>query len=354
MPINTVGDLHRHLAIATRVELSTIPPYLYAMYSIKDQDSDAAKLIASVVVEEMLHVTLVTNLLLAVGGEPDFRSDVIPRYPSLLLNHTPDLPLSLGRCTQGLIRDTFMVIESPAAPGALPEDDVFETLGQFYAALMAALERQDAGGSLYRDHQAHRQLADPSFYSPVKFDAEDSGGLMLISDKASADRALEIIVDQGEGLSDERWADPSHQELTHFSKFEQLASGVTPIGDVWPVPTDPRTSDYPPTIRPVSDLFNALYGLMFVTMGDLFNGDGEQPRTVAMLYTLMGRCLAPIARYLVQIPIDDGHHAAPTFETHSFGGSPWVEASALAASVAEDHPALAETCDRITSLRRTG
>jgi rubrerythrin len=354
MPIDTVSDLREHLAIATRVELSTIPPYLYAMYSIKDQDSDAARLIASVVVEEMLHVTLVTNLLLAVGGEPDFRSDVIARYPSFLLHHTPDLTLSLERCTQVLIQDTFMVIESPAAPGAPPEDDIFETLGQFYAALMAALDRLDAGGDLYKNNQADRQLSDPSFYSPVKFDAEDSGGLMLIDDKASADRALEIIVDQGEGLSDERWADPNHQELTHFHKFEQLASGVTPIGDVWPVPTDPRTSDYPATIRPVSDLFNALYGLMFVTMGDMFSGDGEQPRTVGTLYTLMGRCLVPIARYLVRIPIGDGHHAAPTFEAYGFEGNPWMETSTLAQFVATDHPALAETCDLIMSLHPTG
>jgi hypothetical protein len=350
MPIDTVTDLREHLAIATKVELSTIPLYLFAMYSIKDQDSDAARLIASVVVEEMLHATLVTNLVLAVGGEPDFRTDVVPRYPSLLPNHTPDLLLTLERCTPELIRHTFMIIESPRAPGAPPEDDTFETLGQFYAALIDALERLDADSDLFANIQAHRQLADPSFYAPVKFDAEDSGGLMLIHDKTSADRALEIIVDQGEGLSDEKWADPSHQELTHFYKFEQIASGVTPIGDVWPVMSDPKTSKFPQEIRCVSDMFNALYGLMFVTMSDMFSGFGDQPRTVGMLYTLMSGCLAPIARYLVQHPIDQGLHAAPTFETYAFNGDPWAEASALARLVARDHPELRETCDLVASL----
>ena len=34
MPIRTVTDLHEHLQLALRVELATIPPYLYAMYSI--------------------------------------------------------------------------------------------------------------------------------------------------------------------------------------------------------------------------------------------------------------------------------------------------------------------------------
>ncbi len=350
MPINSIDDLREHLAIAAKVELSTIPPYLFAMYSIKDPDSDAAKLITSVVVEEMLHVTLVTNLLLAVGGEPNFDADVIPTYPSLLPHHTPDLLVTLERCTPDLVRDTFMVIESPAAPGAPPEDDIFETLGQFYAALINALERLDAGGDLFRNHQANRQLSDPSYYSPVKFDAEDSGGLMLIDDRASADRALEIIVDQGEGLSDQMWADPGHQELTHFYKFEQIASGVTPIGDVWPVMANPKTNDFPAAVRPVSDLFNALYGLMFVTMGDLFSGDGNQQHTVGTLYTLMSRCLAPIARYLVQLPIGEAVNAAPTFETYRFNGDPWQETSALARSVAGTHPDLTATCDLVTGL----
>jgi rubrerythrin len=350
MPINSVVDLREHLEIATRLELSTIPPYLFAMYSIKDQDADAARLIASVVVEEMLHVTLVTNLLLAVGGEPDFGPDAMPKYPSLLPHHTPDLVVTLERCTPELIRNTFMVIESPRAPGAPPEDDIFETLGQFYAALIDALERLDSNGDLFTRHQSHRQLADPSFYSPVKFDAEDSGGLVRINDRISADLALEIIVDQGEGLSDEKWADPSHQELTHFYKFEQIASGATPIGDVWPVMSSPTTSDFPPEIRPVSDLFNAMYGLMFKTMGDIFGGNGQQSLAAGRLYTLMGRCLAPVAQHLVQLPIGRGLHAAPTFERYPFSADPWEETSALARSIARDHSEIAETCDLVSGL----
>jgi len=353
MPINTITDLREHLEIATRVELSTIPPYLFAMYSIKDQDSDAARLIASVVVEEMLHVTLVTNLLLAVGGEPDFGPDAVTQYPSLLLHHTPDLLVTLERCTPELIRDTFMIIESPQAPGAPPEDDVFETLGQFYAAIANALDHLDTGGDLYANPQPSRQLADPSFYSPVKFDAEDSGGLMLIENGESADRALEIIVDQGEGLSDAKWADPGHQELTHFYKFEQIASGITPIGDIWPVLSNPRSGDFPSAIQPVSELFNALYGLMFVTMGDIFSGNGQQTHAVGAMYTLMSLCLAPIARYLVREPSDSVHNCAPTFERYQFSGDPWAEASALAQSVARDHRELKEPCDLVGSLRPT-
>ncbi len=346
----TVEGLRDHLLLATRVELSTIPPYLFAMYSIRDQESDAARLIASVVVEEMLHACLVTNLLLAIGGEPDFGYDTIPSYPSLMAHHTPDLMLSLGRCTPKLIRDTFMAIESPQAPGAPPEDDVYETLGQFYAALENAVRELDPATRVFDDPRAHRQLTDPSFYAPVKFDAEDSGGLMLIDSKESADRALEIIIDQGEGLKDHRWADPAHQELTHYYKFKQIADGVTPIGDVWPVMSDPTTAAFPDSIRPLSDAFNALYGLMYVTMGDLFSGEHDQGERIGRLYALMSDALSPVARQLVQISISDGHNACPTFETYRFTRDPWEETADLMEHLTSRHPELSDAAAHTRSF----
>jgi len=339
--IETVEDLRGHVALATRVELSTIPPYLFAMYSIKDQECDAARLIASVVVEEMLHVSLTTNLLLAIGGEPDFGPDVIPRYPAVMLHHTPGLVLKFERCSEKLIRDVFMVIESPRAPKAPPEGDVYETLGQFYAALEEAVDRLDDEGNLFADCQAERQLSDPSYYAPVKFDVEGSGGLILVNDGTSADRALEIIIDQGEGLSDRKWADPGHQELTHFYKFEQIADGTSPIGPVWPVRTNPKTADFPDPVATLSDFFNALYGLMFVTMGDLFSAEHDQGEIIGHLYPLMSGCMAPTARALVQQPIGNGENAAPTFEAHRFGDDPWLETLGLADAMAEHYPELA-------------
>jgi len=350
MAIETVDDLRAHISLATKVELSTIPPYLFAMYSIEDQDSDAARLIASVVVEEMLHVCLTTNVLLAIGGEPDFQADVIPEYPSLLSHHTPDLVLVLERCSQELVKNTFMVIESPRAPEAPPEDDAYETLGQFYAALEEAIDRLDDGGNLFANPQAERQLSDPSYYSPVKFDAEDSGGLMLVCDSSTADRALEIIIDQGEGLSDHRWADPSHQELTHFYKFELISNGSTPIGPVRPVRSNPKTADFPDTVAKLSDFFNALYGLMYVTMSNLFSGEHDQEDAIGRLYRLMTGCMTPTARVLVQQPISHGENAAPTFEVYRFASDPWRETLALAEQIAKAYPDLEAVHAAIQSM----
>lgn len=71
-----------------QVELSVIPPYLYAMYSIKSDDRISKKvkdLIRHVAAEEMLHASLVANLCVAVGYKPIFYSiESIPTYPNPL------------------------------------------------------------------------------------------------------------------------------------------------------------------------------------------------------------------------------------------------------------------------------
>lgn len=67
--IKTVENLHFYLKQALRLEHATIPPYLTALYSIKPgKNVDAFHIIRQVAVEEMLHLSLVSNVLNAVGG----------------------------------------------------------------------------------------------------------------------------------------------------------------------------------------------------------------------------------------------------------------------------------------------
>jgi hypothetical protein len=348
MPIESIDDLRTHVALATRVELSTIPPYLYAMYSIKDQRSEAARLIAAIVVEEMLHVCLTTNLLLALGGEPDFGSDAQPSYPGLVTHRKPDLPLELRACSLDLVRDTFMAIERPQPADAIPEDDDFETLGQFYAALEEALDDLGAKTDLFGDHQPQRQLAKATYYDPVEFDAEDSGGLLLIHDRDTARSALDIVVHQGEGVAHDRWADPAHLELTHYYKLELLASGTVPIGEVWPAVDNPRTADLPVELQGVSNLVNSFYQLTLLTMADLFSGTCDQDAGIGHLYDLMTHCLAPCARYLVAQPAGGGRTSGPTFEHVVFGDNPRRETARLAKIVAATHPDLVDVATHVS------
>ncbi|MBT8216427.1 MAG: ferritin-like protein [Acidimicrobiia bacterium] len=336
MPIETVEDLRSHVRLAIQVELSTIPPYLVAMYSIEDQQSEAALLIRSIVAEEMLHAALCANLLVAIGGRPSFApTELIPSYPMWLPHHRPPLQLRLVACSIDLIRDVLMRVEQPEVSGAPAEADVFETLGQFYHALELAIAELDDDFDLFSDPQRDHQMGDAAFYRPVAFDAEDSGGLLFIDDVASAVEALEIIVHQGEGLSTDRWADPAHQELTHYHKLAQIADGTSPLGDVFPLRPDAVTAGYSPDVAAVSDLFNAAYRYLYLVLDELFGPAADKSRPVGRLYRLMSDVMSELAHYLVRQQLEDGSHAAPTFEIYEFGADPSTELTGLAGRVDE-------------------
>ncbi len=337
MPIDTVKELHAHLRLAGIVELTTIPTYLYAMYSLDDLASDAAKLIKSVAVEEMLHLALVGNLLLATGGEPKFYApDSVPSYPLVLPHHVPETIVSLEPCSRGVIRDLFMVIEQPAEAGAPPEADEYETLGQFYAAIEEAVKRLEP----FDNPRLDRQLSDPAFYNPVKFDAADSGGLVGIYDCDTALEAMEIIIHQGEGVGDHRYADPDHQELTHYYKFEQLAEGTVEIGLVRPVMSNPHVTDFPPYIRPVATLANALYSFVLWVMDEIYAPGADANVLISDLYGSMAGLLGPVAHYLTTLDVGGDYVASPTFEFYEFSDDPRHEIVEIARGLVEDHPGL--------------
>ncbi len=352
MPIDTPEELREHIELAIKIELATIPPYLYAMYSLEDVQSVPALLIRSIVVEEMLHAALATNLLLAVGGRPDFRgTGYMATYPCDLPHHMPPLTLNLEPISVSLVRDTFMRIEQPEAHDAPAEPDDFETLGQFYHALEMGLEKVSIEFDVFADPQLESQLSDARFYAPVAFDAEDSGGLVGITDLASATEAIEIIVHQGEGLSEDRWADPAHQELTHYHKLVQIVDGEHPLGAVHGFPSNPRTADYPNDLGVVSDLFNAVYRGLFLTMDRTFSGDGDQARAVGVLYMLMADILVQIAGFLASVEPANGMKTAPTFEIYEFRtASPLEEVKALSEQAARMFPELSPVYEAIRGL----
>ena len=60
--LQDLPSVRRCLRWALRAELATIPPYIFAAYSLKDQDGEAAKLLKSIAAEEMLHAGLVANM----------------------------------------------------------------------------------------------------------------------------------------------------------------------------------------------------------------------------------------------------------------------------------------------------
>jgi hypothetical protein len=336
-PITDVESLRRHLVQAAEVELCAIPLYLYAAYSIKTAGASqwnpgmsAFRTIRSVVIEEMLHLCLARNLLVAVGGGDMVRfydRDFMPKYPEPMPHHAPELMLHLEPCSVELMQTVFMPFELPAKADAPPEDDQYATLGQFYAAVKAGFDYLDAQGDLWINNQPELQ------YDNAYWNNDGGGGPIRVVDLASAHDAIDMIVEQGEGMApgdDEVPVsfpyDPATDplELSHYAKFKAIAEGIGAIGDVWPVPTDPSAADYESPAKELATLFNAAYSYVLCMIDTIYNTTSETvvPGHRSERYGLertfiaaMGGLLYPIADLLVRQEAGGFHlHAAPTFE----------------------------------------
>src|SRR4051812_34912553 len=135
------------------------------MYSLKPGVNDAiGRLIRAVVIQEMLHLTIASNILIAIGGRPAINTpEFVPIYPG-------PLPMSIGGAdftvgieafSKPLVEQIFMKIEEPEHPipvRALAEAVVpdFATIGEFYAALKAKLA--EFGDSIFTGHQDQQVL----------------------------------------------------------------------------------------------------------------------------------------------------------------------------------------------------
>ena len=122
------------------------------------------------------------------------------------------------------------------------------------------------------------------------------------------------------------------------------------IGEVWPVTTNPRTEDFPAEIQLVSNLFNALFGALLLTMEEMYASDADQASLVSRLYGLMSTAMTPVARYLTSLPISSAQNASPTFEIYSFLGDHRAEVVGLAERTAELHPALADVAADLAAM----
>ncbi|MCY1661613.1 ferritin-like domain-containing protein [Chryseobacterium sp. SL1] len=104
------------LQTAILIEHSTIPPYLTALYSIKDGTNILpSQIIRSVAVEEMLHMIMVCNVMNAVSIQPSVnRPQNYPNYP-MKLPLNVDFYVGLETFSSNSIA-TFIAIESPSNP----------------------------------------------------------------------------------------------------------------------------------------------------------------------------------------------------------------------------------------------
>jgi hypothetical protein len=332
--IDSIESLRTHLQWAIELEHSTIPPYLCALYSLDpDRNREVVDLVASVLIEEMLHMTLAANLLNAVGGRPRFDSpQMLPGYPRCLPHSDHSFEVSLVRFSPEAL-DLFMKIEQPSPSSGRPEGDHYETIGQFYEAIEAGLRSlcDRLGEAAVFCGDAARQLTDESFFGPGE-------RVVAVYDLASALDALNEIVQQGEGADHSQVWDgdrdmfhPERQQVGHYYRFQELRLGrryrpgdtpqTGPTGEpiavdwagVRPMRKNPRTTDHAPDspARLAQEAFNRGYCGLLAQLEQAFNGRPDLlGPAVDTMYELKAQ-----AEALMQVPTGDGESTAgPTFE----------------------------------------
>jgi hypothetical protein len=326
--IKTVESLRSHLQTAIELEHATIPPYLCALYSIKDgSNRAAAHIIKSVVIEEMLHMILAANMLNAIGGAPSLNHpNFIPQYPTFLPHSDDAFRVNLKKFSKPTV-ETFLQIERPAKPQAPPEAEKYHTIAQFYQAIELGLSDLAAMG-IFKGH-ASRQVTSEHYYG-------GGGEVIPVTDLHSALQALCEIVGQGEGVDHTIWDGDQEKfgevkEIAHFFRFNEIhqerrytaddtpKSG--PSGEnlmvqwdqVYPMCANPKMADYPyeSALWRKARAFNRTYMALLNELHVALNGNPKRlMQSVVEMYELKYQAVE-----LMKIPVgEEGMTAGPSFE----------------------------------------
>jgi hypothetical protein len=272
-----IAWLKKTLQAAISLEFATIPPYLCALWSIKNDRHDVARSIREVIQEEMLHMALACNMLTSLGGTPKICEPTrfVPKYPGKLPGDVhPDLVVHLTGLNKQSI-ETFLTIERPAV---FPKDIETEpnlpaperTIGQVYDCIMRAFEEYDP---------------------PMKTDYQITGPLawLTFGSYKEVHQGIRIIQLQGEGSTEpirpgnkpparpsQEWA---KSNLAHYYRFNEIRHGKRLIRDsasgkyvyqgeydqpeVWPMAKVPRggyrEADVAPEVWQLVDRFDHTY-----------------------------------------------------------------------------------------------
>jgi hypothetical protein len=301
-PTPSVKAVQDALQQAIELEHATIPVYLYGLYSLQaGKNEEIGRIIESVVVEEMLHMTLACNVLNAIGGSPQIDyPGFIPIYPGKLPGGVEgDLIVWLAPFSMPQL-ETYLTIEQPedplVFPTALAATNVI-TIGEFYTAISKAIGA----------------LGDGVFVKPPR--NQVGPDLMpesiIVTNVATAQQAITTIIEQGEGT----FTSPEEvvgNRYAHYYRYMQIKEGhllvKLPPGSKpgyaytgAPVPFDPAgVYNVPSATTPslASDNFNYTYTNLLGALHALFNGENNRPqfrRALGLMMSLKGQAKAMMA-----------------------------------------------------------
>jgi len=317
-----LATLRKWLQDAVEIEHATIPPYLTAWLTIMDgHNREAADIIKSVLLEEMLHLTLAANILNAVGGSPDLvHPGFVPRYPHILPHSGGGFKIHIEKFSKKALK-TFQKIEKPEASTAKPAGPgQFTSIDQFYSAVAALIEKlcKTYGEDAVFTGKKSLQIQPEYFYG--------SGKVIVVHNLQTVRDAVKTIVDQGEGadhglFDDDKtiFGEGDGHELAHYFRFNEIYKGKhykakdkpgkptgspisTDYDKVYPIKSDTDRSKIkagPEIIQALDDFANS-YGELLKCLHLAFNGQPAQMnQAMACMFAIRNR-----AQALIRTPLN--------------------------------------------------
>ena len=344
--------LYYMLCEAAELEHGIMCQYLYAAFSLKQSEdegltADEAKAVTSwrkrishVATQEMLHLCLVQNLLSAIGGAPHLSR---PNFPHPATHYPAGVHLALLAFGEPALQH-FMFLERPegmdlddaegmaafgrAAPAMqageiVPRSQDFKTVGHLYRSI-------EAGIAHLADKLGERWL----FVGPPRAQATEEyfgwPGLVAVTDVASAQRAIDEILEQGEGPRG-HWKDAHFGQFVEIlDEYLQLREANPAFDPVRPVVTvnvrpSERDTGVPlvadPLTGQVMDLFNVSYEVLLLMLQRFLAHTEETDAQLKALadasVNLMFQAIKPLGDLVTTLPAGPdypGRTAGPSFE----------------------------------------
>lgn len=293
------------LAEAAEVEHTLMCSYLYAAFSLKRAGEPGVSqvqgealerwrtAIIDVAVEEMGHLVIVANLTVAVGGRPHFGRPAFPVAPGYFPS---GVAVRLTRFDAETL-EHFILLERPqgmegedgasfvqgdyvreqARPGLMPSAQDYATIGHLYDAIRANLRVLD------------KRLGSETVFlggaaGQVGPEVMELEGVRPIACLADAERAIDVVVEQGEGSTTGREDSHYRSFLKIRDELDQLTSSDPDFMPAWPVaespvlrrPTEPEGRVYvdAPEAARLLDFACATYGLLLRCLVQSFGRTG--------------------------------------------------------------------------------
>jgi len=331
------------LTEAATLEHMVMCGYLYSAFSMKHAegeglDSEELKLVgrwdrtvSQVAVQEMLHLSLVNNLLTAIGAAPNLMR---PNFPVRSKYFSSTVQMALLPFGEQALRH-FMYLERPEGSTLqdarslskrlqrsevrdhlelVPTGQEFSTIGHLYRGVERGLVH-------LADRYGEKRLFVGSTLTQATEETFGWPELVVVHDLKSASKAVETIIIEGEGARGD-W------RKSHFGKFLEVhdefrearssrprfepANNVIPayVEDHSDITEPVATISDPFTIK-VAELFNASYETVMQILTRFFlhvDSSQEELGTLAdSAVGMMSEVLQPLGRLMTTLPVGPNH-----------------------------------------------